>query len=118
MKRAILFVAAVVLVLPTLGKAESEMVTWTAFGIGTDSCANWQSSTAHKSEGEAWILGFWSALNLAGRVDVKIDAGIDAPDIWKEVTKTCAGSPDGKLADAVLSAYDKMVVNRRASIGN
>lgn len=118
MKRAIPFVAAVFLALPTSGNAETEVVTWTAFGIGTDSCANWQSTAAHKSEGEAWILGFWSALNLAGRIDVKIDAGIDAPDIWSEVKKTCASTPDSRLADAVLTAYDKMVVRRRASIGN
>ncbi|HEV2572047.1 MAG TPA: hypothetical protein VGU72_09945 [Beijerinckiaceae bacterium] len=116
MKRFIPFAAALLLSVPSADAGENEIVSWTAFGIGTDSCANWQSSDAHKSEGDAWILGFWSALNLASRVDARIDADIDANGIWNSVREACTQTPSGKLADAVLETYDKMVVRRRGAI--
>lgn len=118
MKRALPWAVAILLGTLASKAAENDLVSWTAFGIGTDSCANWQSTDAHKTEGNAWILGFWSALNLAARVDAKIDADIDANGIWSEVTTACTKVPTGKLADAVLQTYDKMIVRRRGVVGN
>ncbi|MDH7795317.1 MULTISPECIES: hypothetical protein [unclassified Beijerinckia] len=118
MKRALPLAAALLLGTLASNAAESDLVSWTAFGIGTDSCVNWQSTDAHKTEGNAWILGFWSALNLASRIDAKIDADVDANSIWSEVAAACATTPSGKLADAVLVTYDKMIVKRPGVMGN
>lgn len=117
MKRALPLAAAVLLGTLASNAAENDLVSWTAFGIGTDSCLNWQSTDAHKTEGNAWILGFWSALNLASRIDAKIDADVDADGIWSEVKIACAKAPLGKLADAVLETYDKMIVKRPGVMG-
>ncbi len=45
--------------------AQDVKVSVDMMGIGGMSCAHWQSTQAHRSEGTVWIYGFWTGLNYA-----------------------------------------------------
>ena len=48
-------------------------------GIGSMSCAHWQSTQALRLEGTIWIYGFWTGLNYvaaaSGQTETKVDIG-------------------------------------------
>jgi hypothetical protein len=73
-------------------------------GIGRMSCAHWLSQSFN--EGEAWILGFWSALNHAkARM---VGQHTNGEGIIAEVRKVCAGRPSMTLVGAAFTAYSEM----------
>ena len=75
-------------------------------GIGSKDCAHWLSAPALKSEGEKWILGFWSALNYVAAVTKDQNQLIVDPDqMLAEVEKMCAKSPSQSLADSVWITF-------------
>jgi hypothetical protein len=84
-------------------------------GIGLRSCAHWLCNTSIY-EGEVWILGFWTGLNvanasLAGQGFVghgSVGHGTDAQGIFAEVRKVCAARPSMTLSSAVFTVYSEM----------
>jgi len=79
---------------------------YTVYGVGKESCANWKFAKGDVVEGNAWVLGFWSALNAsAGALGRKQVDSIDAQGIIAEVTKSCDQSPSTALAGAVIDTF-------------
>jgi len=77
------------------------------FGIGLKSCSYWRASKASISEGQIWIYGFWSALNLA--IDGhRVGAGSDGLDIVAAVKKTCDARPSTTLYQAAAATFEQM----------
>src|SRR5215475_5353320 len=85
---------------PALAQPKQALIA----GIGRMSCVHWLSQSFN--EGEGWILGFWSGLNLANART--IGQHTDGEGIIAEVRKVCATQPSMTLVKATFSAYSKM----------
>lgn len=81
------------------------------FGIGLKTCSEWRASKASISEGQVWIYGFWSALNLAIEGH-RVGAGVDGLDIVAAVKKTCDARPSIALYQAAASTFEEMAGKR------
>lgn len=78
----------------------------TVFGIGGESCASaWRRD--HQAESYVWLMGFWSAANLARGSDGPIES--DGDGVAAEVQKTCESAPSMRLIDAAHLTYSQLV---------
>jgi hypothetical protein len=89
-------------------RAAAQDVDTLSLGIGTRSCAVWQSSAALTNQGNAWIYGFWTAMNFANASNHHVGAHTDGLGILAEVKKTCDQSPSELLNQAALYTYRAM----------
>jgi hypothetical protein len=81
-------------------------------GIGSKSCQHWLSTSALKSEGETWALGFWSALNYVAAVTKEQNQLTIGPDeMLNEIAKTCSQRPSDTLANSVWITF--LTLNKR-----
>jgi len=104
LKRAL--IAALIFIAPACRvSAQDAEVSIDMMGIGGMSCANWQSTQAHRSEGTVWIYGFWTGLNYVAAASDQAQAKIDMAAIVPEVEKTCSQQPSQTLASAVWTTY-------------
>lgn len=78
-------------------------------GIGTLSCANWQSSPAKVKEGKAWLFGAWTGLNSINPKNRLVGSKSDARGLAAEVKRLCTDKPSMSLHEATLLAYRGMV---------
>jgi hypothetical protein len=85
--------------------AAEETARVTMSGIGSMSCAHWQSSRSKYAEGVVWLYGFWTGLNYAAAVQQLTQSELDSSSIAKEVAKTCALSPSTTLAQAAWQTF-------------
>ena len=85
---------------PALAQPQQALIA----GIGRMSCAHWLSESFN--EGEGWILGFWSGLNLANAQTV--GQHTDGEGIIAEVRKVCTARASMTLAGATFAAYSEM----------
>jgi hypothetical protein len=85
--------------------AQNAEVSVDMIGIGSMSCAHWQSTKEHLVEGTIWIYGFWTGLNYVAAASDQAQAKIDAAAIAAEVEKTCARQMSQTLASAAWTAY-------------
>jgi hypothetical protein len=85
--------------------AQDAKVSVDMMGIGGMSCAHWQSTQAHRSEGTVWIYGFWTGLNYVASASEQTETKVDTAAMVIEVKKTCAQRPSQVLASAVWTAY-------------
>ena len=99
-------------VVPLAGRAQSPPVT--TFGIGGDSCTTWLYSTKLKAtEGEVWILGFFSASNWNNPVTRDVGRQAGAIAIIGEVRKSCIENPSKSLSRATEEAYYRVMAEGR-----
>ena len=81
------------------------------FGIGLKTCSHWRANQASIREGQIWIYGFWSALNLA--IDGhSVGEGSDGLQIVAAVKKTCDARPSTMLYQAATATFEEMVGKR------
>jgi hypothetical protein len=81
------------------------------FGIGLKTCSHWRATRTSISEGQVWIYGFWSALNLA--IDGhRVGAGTDGPEIVAAVKKVCDARPSTTLYQAAAATFEEMAGKR------
>jgi hypothetical protein len=85
--------------------AEDAKVSVDMTGIGGMSCAHWQSTQAHRSEGTVWIYGFWTGLNYVAAASEQAQSKVDTAAIVAAVKKTCAQQPSQVLAGAAWTTY-------------
>jgi hypothetical protein len=85
--------------------AQDARVSVDMMGIGSMSCAHWQSTQALRLEGTVWIYGFWTGLNYVAAASGQTELKVDTAAVLAEVTKTCAQRPSQVLASAVWTAY-------------
>jgi hypothetical protein len=97
---ALAFPASVCLVSAQDTKVSVEMI-----GMGRMSCAHWQSTQAHRSEGAIWVYGFWTGLNYVAAASDQTQAIIDVATIVAQVEKTCAQQTSQTLASAAWTTY-------------
>ena len=104
LKRAL--VAALVFVaLACRVSAQDAKVSVDMIGIGSMSCAHWQSTRAHRLEGTVWIYGFWTGLNYVAAASDQAQAKTDIATIVPKVEKTCSQQQSQTLASAVWTTY-------------
>ena len=81
------------------------------FGIGLKACSYWRATQTNIAEGQVWIYGFWSALNLA--IDGhRVGEGIDGLDIVAAVKKVCDARPSTMLYQAAAATFEEMAGKR------
>ncbi len=98
--------AALVCAAPVcLSSAQDAKVSVDMMGIGSMSCAHWQSTQALRLEGTIWIYGFWTGLNYVAAASGQTETKVDTAAVMVEVKKTCAQRPSQVLASAVWTAY-------------
>ena len=88
-----------------LSSAQDAKVSVDMMGIGSMSCAHWQSTQALRLEGTIWIYGFWTGLNYVAAASGQTETKVDTAAVMVEVKKTCAQRPSQVLASAVWTAY-------------
>ncbi len=88
-----------------LSSAQDAKVSVDMMGIGSMSCAHWQSTQALRLEGTIWIYGFWTGLNYVAAASGQTESKVDTAAVLVEVKKTCAQRPSQVLASAVWTAY-------------
>jgi hypothetical protein len=85
--------------------AQETKVSVDMMGIGSMSCAHWQSTRSLRLEGTIWIYGFWTGLNYVAAASEQTQTKIDTAAVVVEVEKACAQRPVQVLASAVWTAY-------------
>jgi hypothetical protein len=88
-----------------LSSARDAEVSVDMMGIGSMSCAHWQSTQALRLEGTIWIYGFWTGLNYVAAASGQTASKVDTAAILAEVKKICARRPSQVLASAAWTAY-------------
>jgi hypothetical protein len=81
------------------------------FGIGLKACSHWRATKANIAEGQIWIYGFWSALNLAIEGH-RVGEGIDGLEIVAAVKKTCDARPSTTLYQATTATFEEMAAKQ------
>jgi hypothetical protein len=74
-------------------------------GIGQMTCSYWLSTASRRSEGAAWIFGFWTGLNYVAAASEQDQAKLGESQIIAEVKKTCDQQSSAPLATAVWSTF-------------
>jgi redox-regulated HSP33 family molecular chaperone len=105
MVRSVLLAALVCAAPIRLCLAQEAQVSVDMMGIGSLSCAHWQSTQAHRVEGTIWIYGFWTGLNYVASASEQTETKVDTAAAMAEVKKTCAQRPSQVLASAAWTAY-------------
>jgi hypothetical protein len=105
MIKRILFAPLVFAALVFPASAQDAKVSVEMIGIGSMSCAHWQSTKEHQLEGTVWIYGFWTGLNYVAAASDQAQAKIDVAAIAAAVEKTCARQMSQTLASAAWTAY-------------
>ena len=106
MVKPVLLAALICAAPVSVSSAEEEAkVSVNMMGIGSMSCAHWQSTQAHRLEGTIWIYGFWTGLNYVAAASEQTETKVDTAAVVVEVKKTCARRPSQVLASAVWTAY-------------
>jgi hypothetical protein len=102
----LLGVTAIVLASSALPAQERLPAFWT-LGIGSRSCATWQSNSSYQRDGTNWIYGYWTGLNNAqtNPKDRMIGSKTDPQGIISEVKKNCDNQPSMALFDATSLTY-------------
>ena len=80
---------------------DAGLETANVYGIGGNSCASWLSSNRNETEGDIWVLGYWSGRNDANAANHKVGATTGADGIIGEVKKVCKDKPSLTLFHAV-----------------
>jgi len=99
------FPALVLVALVSPPSAQSDKVSVDMIGIGSMSCAHWQSSKERVLEGRVWIYGFWTGLNYVAAASDQAQAKSGAAVIVAQVEKACAHQMSQTLASAVWTTY-------------
>jgi len=105
MVKPVLLAALVCAAPACLSSAQDAKVSVDMMGIGSMSCAHWQSTQALRLEGTIWIYGFWTGLNYVAAASGQTETKVDTAAVMVEVKKTCAQRPSQVLASAVWTAY-------------
>ena len=82
-------------------------------GAGTKSCGYWLSNPSNKFEGEVWILGFWSGINVGSPMTRMVGKTTDAQGILAGVEKVCDDDPAQELITAVISLHHELAQQDR-----
>lgn len=85
--------------------ASAQAQAFQAWG-GSDSCATWQSDSAHREAGNWWIWGFWSGRN-SGRTAL-VGRSTDANGVIAEIKLTCQAQPSMTIVQATIAVYERM----------
>lgn len=89
----------------TMGEVPGQAPDFYALGQGRLSCANWLSRPEYERDGQSWILGYWSAINLANPANHAVGSRSDGDGIVAEVKRICLAEPSANLYQAVDRVY-------------
>ena len=101
-------IAALLLAAALQTSSPSDHDTYEVYGIGQGSCGTWLSTPSNTIQGDQWILGWWSATNLANERNKFVGEQTDGEGILGEVRKVCTDNPSMLLINATASVYVKM----------
>ncbi len=76
-----------------------------AFGMGRQTCTQWLASPASTAEGGAWLLGYWSAVNLLNEGNHMVGRQVGSDGVVDGVREVCGATPDDTLMDAAALVY-------------
>jgi len=83
------------------------------FGIGRESCAEWQSTQITERDGENWILGYWSGVNTANPQNPFVGKSPDGAGIIGATKLLRQKEPSATLQDATVRIYNRFVNERK-----
>jgi len=104
--RAILW--ALLLAAPMTAFGQDDPRAPVSFGIGIHSCANWTDDPAKQQEGQAWILGYWSGLNIQNRGIRNVGHATDGRGVLGEVRRVCLLEPSNELENVIVDVWVAM----------
>jgi len=80
---------------------------------GTQSCAAWLATPASETEGQWWIVGFWSGRNMQNGSNGRVGSSTDSEGIIGEIRRVCQVEPSLLLINAAGRVYVEMDRERR-----
>jgi hypothetical protein len=99
------------LLLPPIANAAPGSVVGTAFGIGSMPCSTWLDMPTHRIDGNSWVLGLFTGLNLTmPKHDVGTAMGGDG--VIEEVWNACKTHPEKSLVDATTGVWSRLANDR------
>lgn len=78
------------------------------YGVGSNPCSDWLSSSPAHEQEDQWILGYWSARNPFNFGYRFKDSPPDEKGVLDEVRKVCTQAPGLRLLDAVATVQFRM----------
>jgi hypothetical protein len=112
--RRLLIVTALGLLLQEPAGAADRMGTYTVFGRGSQTCAQWlaKDSDAESRESGSWILGYVSAYNAWVHDGANLATGAAATEMIAWVARYCLEQPRRTLAEAAQALIYEMLSRR------
>ncbi len=89
------------------------VVTSTSFGMGLGSCSHWLADPTSQRDGDNWLLGFWSALNVFNAARHDVGLRTDGDGRFGEVRSVCLAHPSMSLQEATETAYQTVMAAGR-----
>ncbi len=89
---------------PSPGRVES-------FGLGGLSCATWNVPSARQAQADQWILGYWSATNVAAFTSGHSGCAgctTDEAGILGEIHRFCSEEPSRTILYATVTIYNRL----------
>jgi len=77
------------------------------FGIGREPCSTFLASPQNTFQGSVWILGYWTAMNVANPTDHTVGKSADSDKIIADVKKACAEEAGAPLYGAIGRVYGR-----------
>lgn len=113
-RRWIVAACAVLTVLhPRAGATQARPSGVLQLGIGAMSCRYWLSTVQLEGEGNAWLLGYWTARNVANAGDHEVGSHTDGNGILTRLRKSCRDHPMAQIEDTANALYLRMAHDRR-----
>jgi hypothetical protein len=93
--------------MPLLVAQKAAAFDFMALGVGTMPCHYWLSTPQLEGEGNAWLLGWWSALNERNN-NHWVGGHTDGFGLMMIIRRECSEHPDKLLMKAADDVFRKM----------
>jgi hypothetical protein len=93
--------------MPLMMTVQASAGDFMALGVGTMPCSYWLSTPQLEGEGDAWILGWWTALNQRNN-NHWVGGHTDGFGITTSIKKECRQKPDKLLMRVIDEVFSKM----------
>jgi hypothetical protein len=110
--KQLLLISTALLALSSSAQAQQKVYAF-ALGLGSISCGDWLATASSKTNGQNWLLGYWSGINVISPTNHIVGHTTDAQSIILAVESVCAGDPAQRLSDATAIIYNRLYRKNR-----
>ena len=75
------------------------------YSLAATDCGKWLSTPQNEKNGEQWVLGYWTALNVANVENHVVGSRSDKAAILREIKNLCLADRSTQLVDVINVVY-------------